>query len=117
MQTRSIFKSMKEMLKEKQDKGENIYKFQEVKIKDVTCIFEIHFIKKIFVIKAKHTYVLFDEENNYYGKYIVHHLKYNDLEELLFHISKIYSHYSFYNGELLPNSEIKKKSYRKCLCS
>lgn len=109
MHTRSIFKNMKEMLKEKEDKGENIYKFQEVKINDVTCIFEIHFIKKIFVIKAKHIYVLFDEENNYYGKYIVHHLKYDDLEELLFHISKIYTHYSFYNGELLPNSEIKKK--------
>lgn len=118
MHTRSIFKNMKEILKEKEDKGENIYKFQEVKINDVTCIFEIHFIKKIFVVKTKYTYVLFDEENNYYGKYIVHHLKYDDLEELLFHISKIYIHYSFYNGELLPNIEIKKKiTEKKFICN
>ena len=109
MQTRSIFKNMKEMLKEKEESGEDIYKFQEVKINNVTCIFEIHFIKKVFVIKTKYVYVLFDEENNYYGKYIVHHLKYNNLDDLLFHISKIYTNYSFYNGELLINSEIKKK--------
>lgn len=109
MHTRSIFKNMKEILKEKEERGENVYKFQEVKINDVTCIFEIHFIKKIFVVKAKHIYVLFDEENKYYGKYILHHLKYNNLEELLFHVSKIYTDYSFYNGELLPSSDIKKK--------
>ena len=46
MHTRSIFKNMKEILKEKEERGENVYKFQEVKINDVTCIFEIHFIKK-----------------------------------------------------------------------
>lgn len=117
MHTRSIFKNMNEILKEKEDNGDSIYKFQELKINDVTCIFEIHFIKKIFVIKAKHTYVLFDEENNYYGKYIVHHLSYDNLEELLFHISTIYTDYSFYNGELLPKVEIKKKlAEQKFIC-
>lgn len=109
MHTRSIFKNMNQILIEKEENGDDLYKFQEVKINDVTCIFEIHFIKKVFVIKAKHTYVLFDEENNYYGRYIVHHLKYDNLEELLFHISRIYLNYSFYNGELLPKCEIKKK--------
>ena len=105
MHTRTIFKNMLEILNEKEKDGVDIYKFQEIKINNITCLFEIHMEKKIFVVKCKNIFVLFD--NNYKSRYILNHKTYENLEELLFYINEIHNSI-IYNGLLLSGNEKKR---------
>jgi len=96
---------MLEILNEKEKQGVDIYKFQEIKINNINCLLEIHMKKKIFVVKCKNIFVLFD--NNYKSRYILNHKTYHNLEELLFYINEIHD-CVIYNGLLLKGNEKKR---------
>ena len=107
--TRSLFHEMINVIENKQYNGDNVYKFQEIKLYGITFLYEIYLKEKIFVIKCKNIFVLFDKDNEYYGRYILHHKKYDNLNDLLLHISTIPSQYKIYNGILLKQQDINHK--------
>ncbi len=107
--TRHLFNEMINIIKKKESNNDKIYKFQEIKIQNISCLCEIYLIQKIFIIKSKYINVLFDPVNNYYGKYILYHHNYNDLDDLLFHISDIHNNFVLYNGVLMDNIQKKNK--------
>lgn len=104
--TRTLFNEMINLIENKQYNGENLYKFQDIKLNGVTYLYEIYLKEKLFIIKCKNIFVLFDHENQYHGRYIVHHKKYDNLNNLLFHISTISNQYKLYNGVLLNKQQI-----------
>ena len=74
--TRSLFNEMIHVIENKQRNGDNVYKFQEIKLYGITFLYEIYLKEELFVIKCKNIFVLFDNDNEYHGRYIVYHKKY-----------------------------------------
>lgn len=108
--TRSLFNEMINVIENKQYNGDNVYKFQEIKLNGISFLYEIYLKEKIFVIKCKNIFVLFDRDNEYHGRYIVYHKNYDNLNDLLLHISTIPNQYKIYNGILLKQDDIKHKN-------
>ncbi len=109
VQTRSLFNEMVDVIKQKKDLGLKVYEFQELIIDNITFLYEIYFEKQLFIIKCKNIFVLFDNDNKYSGRYIVHHKFYDNFKELLFYISSIHTHFKIFNGIFLNSQQIKQK--------
>lgn len=109
VQTRSLFNDMIDVIKQKEQSGLKVYEFQEIKINEISFLYEIYFSEKLFVIKCKNIYVLFDNDNKYSGRYILHHKHYSNFNELLFYISSIHTHFKIFNGEFLNSDQLKQK--------
>ena len=113
VQTRSLFNEMIDVIKQKKDLGLKVYEFQEIIIDNITFLYEIYFEKQLFIIKCKNIFVLFDKDNEYSGRYIVHHKFYDNFKELLFYISSIHCQFKIYNGLLLNPQQIKQTLVEK----
>ena len=107
VQTRSLFIEMIKLIENKHYIGNNVYKFQEITLDNITFLCEIYLKEKLFVIKCKNIFVLFDK---YHTRYIVYHKKYHNLNDLLLQISTITSQYKLYNGVLLHKDIIHQKN-------
>jgi len=108
--TRSLFNEMIKVIENKQHSGNNVYKFQEIKLYNITFLYEIYLKEKLFVIKCKNIFVLFDKDTEYHGRYIVYHKTYDNLNDLLLHVSSIPNQYKLYNGVLLHKELINQKN-------
>ena len=108
MHTRSIYKDLNYLINYYKNIGQNTYNFQPVTKKNINLFIQIHYNLNIVTFKANNIFVLFNEEFGYSGRYILHHFKYEDINDAVRKISYIFNNYVIYNGLLICPIEMNK---------
>lgn len=109
MLTRSLLDKVVITIHNYEKIGNDIYRFQDIKIDNVLCSIEIFFNLRIVVFKLKNIYVTYDGLYSYSSKYIPLHLKYQDIKDAVLQICNVYSNYKFFDGALMNKNDIDKR--------